>query len=199
MKKLLFTLLFGAILSAYAQIEVKINPVMTALGMGDISGEYLLSETFGAELSLQPYFGKSYGFSNPANYVGKQSGFAEKIRAKYYYSPYNGGDRQYVDIFAINLSTKTTRNYLQTINNEDVQFTETYKLSYTGIGFEYGFKNLRDSGIFFEYALGLGVFISSEATISSDPKDPSPYSYNALEDVPVFFSGKFAIGYRFGE
>ncbi len=198
MKKLLFVLLFGATLSLQAQIEVKINPVTTILGAADIQGEYLLNENFGVELSLQPFFGKAYAFLNSEDYDGTQSGFAEKLRAKYYYSPYNGGDQWYVDLFAVNSSVDYTREYSKDINGNSVDLIETYKQSYTGIGFEAGAKKVTDSGFIFEYSLGIGTYLSSDFKIAPDANDPDR-EVEEIKPESIFFSGKLVIGYRFGD
>ena len=200
MKKLLFVLLFGATLSLQAQIEVKINPVTTILGAADIQGEYLLNENFGVELSLQPFFGKTYAFLNSEDYDGTQSGFAEKLRAKYYYSPYNGGDQWYVDIFAVNSSVDYTREYSADIGSGDYvnDLIETFKQSYTGIGFEVGAKKVTDTGFIFEYSLGIGSYLSSDFQVIPDSRD-TDRGIDKIKPESIFFSGKLVVGYRFGD
>ncbi len=200
MKKLLFVLVFGAALSLQAQIEVKINPITTILGAADIQGEYLLNENFGVELSLQPFFGKTYPFLNSEDYDGTQSGFAEKLRAKYYYSPYNGGDQWYIDIFAVNSSVDYTTEYSADIGNGNYvdNLVKTLKKSYTGIGFEAGAKKVTDSGFIFEYSLGIGTYLSSDFKIVPDANDPNR-QVEEFTPESIFFSGKIVIGYRFGD
>jgi len=200
MRKLLFVLLFGTMLSLQAQIEVKINPISTIMGAADIQGEYLLNENFGVELSLQPFFGKAYAFLNSEDYDGTQSGFAEKLRAKYYYSPYNGGDQWYVDIFAVNLSVDYTREYSGDIGSGDYvdDLIETFKQSYTGIGFEAGAKKVTDTGFIFEYSLGIGTYLSSDFQIIPDSRD-TDRDIDKVKPESVFFSGKLVVGYRFGD
>ena len=201
MKKLLFVLLFGMMLSLQAQIEVKINPISTIMGAADIQGEYLINENFGVELSLQPFFGKAYEFWNSQEFNGTQSGFAEKLRAKYYYSPYNGGDQWYVDFFATNSSVDYTNEYssYDDVNNTNIEnLVKTFKSSYTGIGFEVGAKKVTDSGFIFEYSLGLGTYLSSDLRIVNDSKDPDQ-RIEKIEPESVFFSGKLVVGYRFGD
>jgi len=200
MKKLLFTLIFGTVFTIQAQYEIKLNPIMTALGQADISGEYLISETFGVELSLQPYFGKAYEFSNSQNFTGKQSGMGEKLRVKYYYSPYNGGDGYYVDLLVTNASITTIgEKYQKEIDGEYVDIQKTFKQSYLGIGFELGHKSVLDSGIIFEYAVGLGSFLSNNMKIIPDPLDTEGKTIEGESETPLFFTGKFVIGYRFGD
>ena len=200
MKKLLFALVFGAVFTIQAQYEVKINPIMTALGQADISGEYLISETFGVELSLQPYFGKAYEFSNSQSFTGKQSGIGEKLRVKYYYSPYNGGDSYYVDLLVTNASITTIgEEFVKEIDGEYVKLKNTFKQSYFGVGFELGYKYVFDSGIVFEYALGAGSFLSNNLKVIPDPLDTEGKVEKRETEVPLFFTGKFVIGYRFGD
>jgi len=201
MKKLLFALIFGVVLSIQAQYEIKINPIMTVLGEADISAEYVVNETFGVEFSLQPFFGKSHEFTNPEDFVGKQSGMGEKLRIKYYFAPYNGGDGQYVSGFVSNLSNTMVRDYEGYIypTLTETTYTETLKLSYVGIGFEYGFKYLLDSGLVLDYAVGFGAYVTNNSKLITDPEDVEKEGYDIKPDPPLFFSGKFSIGYRFGD
>ena len=201
MKKLLSTLAFGIVFSIQAQFEIKINPIMTALGEADISGEYIINDALGVELSLQPFFGKSYEFSNLDGFVGKQSGMGEKLRAKYYYEPSDGGDEQYVSAFVSNLSNSIVRDFESYNSNTqtDATYTETFKQSYIGIGFEYGYKLHIEPGFVLEFALGVGAYLTNNSKIIIDPEDLDHKGYDKKPQLPFFFSGKFGIGYRFGE
>ena len=189
MKKLiLFALLFGTLFSMKAQFEAKFNPIYSIIGSVDVQAEYLVSETFGVELSLQPFFGHPYSILNRELGAGKQSGFAEKLRAKYYFSPYNGGDRKYLDMFVVNSSV----NYTDLYND----FNE----SYIGIGFEYGIKTVFDSGFVYEYAVGLGTYLSRNFKYLDDTNDTDQNTgANNPNAIPIFLSGKLVIGYRFGD
>ncbi len=189
MKKLvLFTLLFGTMFSMKAQIEVKFNPIYSIIGSVDVQSEYLVSETFGVELSLQPFFGHPYSIWDSEFRPGKQSGFAEKLRAKYYFSPYNGGDKKYLDMFVVNSSV----NYTQSVSD--------FKETYIGVGVEYGTKTVFDSGFVYEYAVGLGTYLSHNYKYLDDTSDTDQdMGANNLNAIPVFLSGKLVIGYRFGD
>ena len=201
MKNLLFALIFGTVFTIQAQYEVKINPIMAIFGEGDISGEYLISETFGVELSLQPFYGKFRDYFTGERPDGKQSGFGEKFRLKYYVSPYNGGDGSYVSMFVSNVSQTIKSDYEDYDYNTqtDVNYTEIRKMSYIGIGFEYGYKILLDSGFVFDYALGAGTYITNNSRYIPDPDDPEREAHPIKSELPFIISGKFAIGYRFGD
>ena len=53
MKKVFLAVSFGfTMLIAQAQMEVKLNPIGTLFGSPDLSGEYIVNENFGTELTL---------------------------------------------------------------------------------------------------------------------------------------------------
>ena len=193
MKKLiLFALLWLTTVSIQAQFELKINPITSFLGSVDIQGEYVINENFGVELSLQPFFGKTNGLIDSSHSLSdKKSGFAEKLRFKYYFDPFNGADQSYLDVFITNFSVV----YTMYSDENQMHINEINKESYVGMGLEYGRKTAFDSGLIFEYAIGLGAHLSSNHIIT-DGNNQVVYE---REYSPLFASGKLVIGYRFGD
>ncbi len=193
MKRLLIIVLLSCTaLSMQAQFELKINPVTSVFGSVDVQGEYLVNENFGVELSLQPFFWKTNGLIDSSHSsADKKSGFAEKLRFKYYFDPFNGADQSYLDAFMTHFSVVYT-NY----SNEKLSIiNEINKESYVGMGLEYGRKTAFDSGLIFEYAIGFGAHLYDNHIIT-DGNNQVVYEG---EYAPLFVSGKLVIGYRFGD
>lgn len=185
MKKLFFlTLSIFTFALANAQIEAKINPFGAIFGKPDLSGEYIVSDNFGVELTVGVAFGKVSGVSIDGSEDPKQSGFGVKLAGKYYFSPDEGGDGWYGDLY---LRQETLNiKYGSEFENSD------YKSNIFAGGVEFGKKWVFDSGFLIDVAAGLGrPFSEKREYINSDS------DYNTEFEIGIDFTGKFAIGYRF--
>ena len=190
MKKILLTamsvLVFGAV-SAQKKIEAKINPLGALFGQPEVSGEYIINDNFGAELSFGVAFGKT-GSSVSVNGVSTekptQSGFGVKVSGKYYFSPDNGGDGWYGGIYLRQESLKLA--YGDSFSNQN------YKSNVFAGGVEFGKKWVLDSGLLFELGAGVGRPFSEKREFTNSNSD-----YNTSFEIGVDFTGKLAIGYRF--
>jgi len=182
MRKLVLLVVALATLGfANAQFEAKINPLGAMFGKPDISGEYVVSDNFGVELSV--------GFAFGAGYVGfikipdtKQSGFGVKAVGKYYFSPDDGGDGWYMGIYL-------RQESLQYDYDNTVTSSVDYDRSVFAGGLEVGKKWVFDSGFLVESGFGLGRPFS-ESRKDSDGND-------IAFDTGLDGYLKFAIGYRF--
>ncbi len=187
MKRILLTTLvvfaFG-FASAQKKIEAKINPLGALFGQPEISGEYIVSDSFGVELTLGVAFGKSSGISVNGSEVPTQSGFGVKGSAKYYFNPDEGGDGWYGGIYVRQESLNLSYDAANSISD--------YKSSVFAGGVEFGKKWLFDSGILIELGAGLGRPFSESRTFTNSTSD-----YNANFEIGIDFTGKFAVGYRF--
>lgn len=185
MKKFLFlTLSIFTFALANAQIEAKINPFGAIFGKPDLSGEYIVSDHFGVELTVGVAFGKVSGFSLEGAEDPKQSGFGVKLAGKYYFSPDEGGDGWYGDLYLRQESLNI--KYGSEFENSD------YKSSIFAGGVEFGKKWVFDSGFLIDVAAGIGrPFSEKREYINSD------LDYNTEFEIGIDFTGKFAIGYRF--
>ena len=173
--------------NAQKKFEAKINPLGLFFGVPEISGEYIVSDHFAAELTLGFAFGKSsisgtVGSNNSEK--PNQSGFGIKAAAKYYFSPDEGADGWYGGIYlrqeSLNLS------YSNTYSNYD------YTSSVFAGGVEFGKKWVWDSGFLIELGAGVGRPFSETRKYSNRNSD-----YDTNYEVGVDFTGKFAVGYRF--
>jgi len=169
---------------ASAQIEAKINPLGAIFGKPDISAEYIVSDSFGVELGVGFAFGKAMGVSVGDVYEPKQSGFGVKLAGKYYFSPDDGGDGWYGDIYL--------RQESLTIDDTAHEGYNGFKRSIFAAGVEFGKKWVFDSGFLVEAALGGGRAISEKNEWLND-NDSEDFGVKLGFDL----TGKFAIGYRF--
>ena len=178
MKKLLLFVAVATFGFANAQIEAKINPLGAMFGNPRISGEYVVSDSFGVELAAGAYFGQAYvGLIKVPN--AKQSGFGVRAVAKYYFSPDDGGDGWYGGIYL----RQNNKKYTSKINLSD-----NYKGNIFAVGIEFGKKWVFDSGFLIESGFALGRPISEKRT-----------GYTGEDDYEIGVDGyaKFVIGYRF--
>lgn len=188
MKKIILTALavfaFGLTNAQKGKIEAKINPLGALFGRPDVSGEYIVSDSFGVELSLGVAFGKSSGISINGSEKPTQSGFGVKVTAKYYFNPDQGADGWYGGVYlrqeSLNLS------YPNTFSNFD------YKSSVFAGGVEFGKKWVFDSGLLIELGAGVGRPFSEKRTFTNSSSD-----YDGNFEIGIDFTGKFAVGYRF--
>ncbi len=174
---------FFTLAVANAQIEAKINPIGAVSGKPDVSAEYIVSDNFGVELSVGVAFGKVAGVSYEGSEKPTQSGFGVKLAGKYYFSPDEGGDGWYGDLYLRQESLKVS--YPSAYDNLN------YKSSILAGGVEFGKKWLFDSGFLIDIAVGVGRPFSEKREFTD-----AEGSYGNFE-IGFDATGKFAIGYRF--
>ncbi len=182
MKKRILTLVAALFLttSMFAQFEVKVNPIGLLFGGISASGEYILSDNMGVEVSARLSSNK-LTISTEST---KLTGFGFGAAYKYYFSPEDGGDKFYANVYARygGLSGK----YTGTVSQQ----TETVNYSKVAVGFGAGYKWVADSGLLFELGLGVGRNLGQKWTYS-DNQDYLTPSWG------LDLTGKLAIGWRF--
>jgi len=163
--------------------EVRINPIGALFGNIDLSGEYFVSESFGAELTLQALIG---GGPSDDIFDTRRSGFGVMGMGKYYFSPDDVCDKFYAGIYLRQRSWEITA--------EDVdgsQFAGFNRSVFAG-GFALGYKWAGSEGIVFELALGGGrAFSESNEWTDEDNQGVE------FPTLGVDFISRLAIGYRF--
>lgn len=187
MKKVILSALMMLVVGAgFAQkkFEAKINPLGALFGRPDVSGEYIVSDSFGVELGLGIAFGDYSGFSVNGSETPKQSGFGAKVTAKYYFNPDEGADGWYGGIYLRQESL--TVSFSQSYNSSD------FKSSVFAGGVEFGKKWLFDSGILIELGAGVGRPFTESRKFTNSSSD-----YVGDIKIGIDFTGKFAVGYRF--
>ncbi len=184
MKKLVLLVVAIATMGiAQAQMEVKINPLGALFGKPDVSGEYIVSDTFGVELTVGTAFGSVAGVSIDGAEKPKQSGFGVKLAGKYYFNPDQGGDGWYGGLYLRQESRKI--KYEAAFEGSD------YKSSIFAGGIEFGKKWAFDSGFLIEAATGIGRPFTEKREFLNDDVDFGTF------EIGIDFIAKFAIGYRF--
>ncbi len=192
MKKIILTAVavfaFGFTNAQEGKIEAKINPLGALFGRPEISGEYIVSDSFGAELTIGIAFGttgSSVSVGNLSSEKPTQSGFGFKAAGKYYFSPDKGGDGWYGGVYLRQESLKLT--YPSNFAGFD------YKSNIFAGGLEFGKKWVFDSGLLIELGVGFGRPFSEKRTFTNSNAEYD----NASFEIGIDFTGKFAVGYRF--
>ena len=171
--------------NAQTKIEAKLNPLGALFGQPELSGEYIVTDNFGVELSLSTAFGKN-GVSVNGSEKPTQSGFGVKVAGKYYFSPDKGGDGWYGGIYLRQESL--TLKYSETQNSG-----LNYKSSIFAGGVEFGKKWVFDSGLLIELGAGVGRPFSEKRELTTTGNSVDSASF----EIGVDFTGKLAVGYRF--
>ena len=186
MKKVFLTVIFGlTMLWAQAQIEVKLNPIGTLFGSPDLSGEYIVNDNFGAELTLGLEMG-TYGMItvDGDGYDPKKSGFNVMASGKYYFSPDDGCDGMYAGLYLRDKSFK--------VDDKNSDYSYGYKRNSFSGGMLVGYKWVADSGLVFEIGAGGGRTFSDKIEwLDEDGSELEDFS------IRIDVIGKLAIGYRF--
>ena len=186
MKKIIlsaFALIVFGFAGAQKKFEAKINPLGALFGTPEVSGEYIVNDNFGVELSLGIAFGKVVGASVNGAEKPTQSGFSSKLSGKYYFNPDEGCDGWYGGLYL--------RQEALTISYDAVYKNSDYKSSVIAGGVEIGKKWLFDSGILIDLGFGVGRPFTETRTFTNNNNDFGTF------ELGVDFTGKFAIGYRF--
>jgi hypothetical protein len=177
--------MFAFTLANAQQIEVKINPIGALFGSPDVSAEYLVNETFGAELTLSAEMGKysSVTIGDTESEIRK-SGFGVMGAGKYYFSPDDGCDKFYAGLY---LRQKSYKVY-DKLNDDYNEF----KRSIFAGGLMIGYKWVGETGFVFEGGFGGGkAFVEKNEWLND-------YEGGDVDiKLGVDLIGKLAIGYRF--
>lgn len=182
MKKKFFSTIAVALFFAtvtFAQVEVKVNPIGLLFGGVSVSGEYLLSDNMGVELT-----GRLASRNITLAESVKFTGFGSTAAFKYYFSPDVGGDNFYAGVYLRYVGM--TGEYIGTITQVEEKATRTK----VALGFNAGYKWVAESGLLFEIGTGLGRNLISEWTYSDG--DDS-FSLN----LPLDFTFRVSVGWRF--
>lgn len=162
---------------AQAQVDVMVNPIGLLFGNLSASADFMLKDNFSVEGQIGVGFGDELGldyFNLPITAYGK-----------YYFNPDDGADKFYADVFLRFIA----RNYSAEDNSTTLA---EYSQTRVGAGFGIGYKVVGQSGIVFDLGFGIGRAFIDNTSYESDGD-------RVEVDWPeIMFTGKLAIGYRFG-
>lgn len=164
---------------AKAQVDVTVNPIGLLFGNLSLAGDFILAENISVEGQIGVGFGDddltSLDYFNlPITALGK-----------YYFNPKNGADKFYANVFL----RFVTRNYSADDGNSTVA---EYSQTRLGAGFGIGYKVASEKGLIFDVGFGVGRAFIDNTKFESEGDE-------VIVDWPdIMFTGKLAIGYRFG-
>lgn len=182
MKQLLT--LIAAVLSfstAFAQIELKINPIGAIFSSPDVSAEFAVKDNIG----IEPYFGASWYKLTIDNQDFKSTGVGYGFYGKYYFSPEKGIDKFYAGVYL--------RGGSSNFKADSVGSSASFKRNRMGAGLALGYKWVSRNNVIFEVGGGIGRKLYSKYSNEQG-------SVN-IADIPILnIDGyfKFSVGYRFG-
>ena len=181
MKKLFLPILFVLCLfgfqQANAQIDLTLNPVGLLFGDFSVGADFALSENF----SIEPQIG--FGSNKIAGIKGTNLG--ANVVAKYYFSPKQGADRFYGDVFL----RFVNRNW----SYDDASLNSDYTTTRVGLGFGLGYKIVSSGGFVFDIGFGVG-----RALVDKNKYEDSNGVQEDISWTNLMTQGKLGIGYRFG-
>ena len=186
MKKITLIAALIASLGMNAQTaEVKINPIGALFGNIALSGEYFVSDNFGAELTLGLITG-SYGAGDIGSFEAKKSGFGVMGMGKYYFSPDDVCDKFFGAVYL------RQRSFEITADEVDGDEFAAWKRSIFAGGIALGYKWASTEGICLEIAFGGG-----RAFVENNEWSDSNNEGESFPDLGVDFISRLAVGYRF--
>jgi len=162
---------------AQAQVDLTVNPIGLLFGDFSFGADFALSDQFSVEAAV--------GFGTNTILDVKGSNVPVTAIGKYYFSPKNGADRFYADVFA--------RYVYRQWNYEDNSGFADFTTNRLGLGFGAGYKVVSNGGFVFDIGLGAGRAIVDKNVYSDSTGNREDLSWPDL-----MFQGKLAIGYRFG-
>ncbi len=168
-------------LAAFAQLEVKVNPIGAIFQSPDISVEYIATDNFGIEGRV------GYSWSNiGSDDLGyKGNGLVFIGAGRYYFNPNEGGDRFYAGVY-----TKFKNvNYGGRTGDESV----TFKRQRLAAGPVVGYKVLAaNEKVVFDFNFGIGrAFINKYSDNATDD------FINSIPLTNLDLISTVAVGYRF--
>jgi len=193
MKKFILTIcmISAFMFTSQAQIDLKINPIGLLFGSPDLSGEYVVNENIGVELSAGILFGKVIGSGIFGGEGLDKSGYRIRASGKYYFSPDDGADGFFAGLYLGPRSRPTTGEPVDTGNG--TSYEPGAKTSAFSLGVLIGYKWVSEKGIIFEIDGGLGRGLGNKITLN-DLDNPTEVRGLGLDGVLVM-----SVGYRFGE
>ena len=178
-----FAAIMAVGLNAQETIEIKINPIGALFGNLNVSGEYFVSDNFGAELTAGVLFG-TYGAGSIGDIDPNKSGFGVMGMGKYYFSPDDGCDKFFGALYL--------RQRSFTVEADDGEDYAAFKRGILAGGIALGYKWVGDSNVVLEIAFGGGrAFSESNEWVDEDDQG------EAFPDLGVDFISRIAVGYRF--
>jgi len=183
-----FTLTIGLLLAVIAcsaqTAEVKINPIGVLFGNIAVSGEYYVSENFGAELTVGIVTGR-YGLADVGTFEAKKSGFGVMGMGRYYFSPNDICDKFYAGVYV------RQRSFEISADEVDGEEFSAWKRSFVAAGIGLGYKLVGDSGVLLDVGFGVGRTLSESNEWTGDEE--------GLEFPSFGIDGysRIAIGYQF--
>ncbi|WP_282779427.1 hypothetical protein [Phaeodactylibacter xiamenensis] len=159
---------------AQAQVDVMVNPIGLLFGNLSASADFMLKDNF----SVEGQIGVGFGDDGAFDY------FNLPITAygKYYFNPDDGADKFYASAFL--------RFINRSWDGNDNAFVSEYSQTRVGLGFGVGYKVVGNSGIVFDLGFGIGRAFIDNVSIDDET--------NVVDWPEIMFTGKLAIGYRFG-
>jgi hypothetical protein len=164
--------------SAQAQVDLTVNPIGILFGDFSFGADFALADQFSIEAAI--------GFGSNAILDVKGNNVPVTAIGKYYFSPKNGADGFYADVFA----RYVYRQWNYTDNSGFADFTTNR----FGLGFGAGYKVVSKGGFVFDVGLGAG-----RAILDKNVYSDSSGNREDLNWPDLMFQGKLAIGYRFGK
>lgn len=162
---------------AKAQVDLTANPIGILFGDFSVGADFALSEQFSIEAAV--------GFGSNSILDVKGANVPVTAIGKYYFSPKNGADGFYADVFA--------RYVYRKWNYEDNSGFADFTTNRVGLGFGAGYKIVSTGGFVFDIGLGAG-----RAVVDKNVYEDSTGNREDLNWPDLMFQGKLAIGYRFG-
>lgn len=186
MKKVivLFVLCFAGWQATHAQLDLKMDPVHTIFGTGDLSLEYIFDGRFGIEVEGGPKFGKTrfLGFD-----LFKKTGYRGFVAAKYYFSKRKLGDE-----FSVGLYLR--RKYVEygELESEDT-FDDSFFWKRTTMGVLASFKHVNRVGFIMGMQVGFGGALNN---VFGYTNEDVTYLEDPLGLLSGDITGRVFIGYR---
>ena len=185
--------LFAALPAAYAQLEVKVNPLGIIWGGDiDVSLEYVASPQFGIEARI-PFRGGNITLGSEGFDRFKTGAI---ISGKYYFKPELGGDNFYAGMYGKYFNTSYDSQIAGSINS--------FKRNRFALGMLLGYKWVSEQGILVDINFGLGRALSTNYKFESEDLDEAGQSaviglFEGIDKlIKVDVVTTLAVGYRFG-
>jgi hypothetical protein len=182
MKKLLalFVTVFS-LSTAWAQIELKINPIGALFKSPDISAEFAVNKDIG----IEPYLGANWYKLEGDNKTFKSNGVGYGIFGKYYFAPEKGIDNFYAGVYLKGGSSD--------FSNDSANIVTGFHRNRLSAGLSLGYKWVSQKNVVFEVGGGLGRKIFNKFS-----NELGSVNIAKLPILNIDGYIKFAVGYRFG-
>ncbi len=194
MKKIILMLAFTATifsLNAQKNIEVKINPIGFLFGRYNVSGEYLVNEHVGIDVSpVINNFSTTAFVKIEEGTKGTIKGFGMQVAGKYYMNPDQGCDKFGIGMYASSSSNKIA-TYISNVKEDE------YKQTRVSVGFLVTYKWVSNQGVTFEVSGGGGRNFLNKLVDTAT--NTTVVETNSVTGVGTWdTTARLAVGYRFG-